>query len=153
MAWIDNLRPFTERDLAILEEWFEDREVYRRLEGMLPLGEWYGHVEQQLDYSVWAASFEDNVVGVIMIEREEQETGSVALVVRPAFRGLGYGRALIERAMQLPELATIRKWYAGIEADNTACLRCFQSTGFVMESETPDEDGYCSLWHIKDAVK
>ncbi|WP_251035104.1 GNAT family N-acetyltransferase [Paenibacillus polymyxa] len=145
---IDNLRPFTERDLAMLEDWFKDAEVHRRLEGMLPLGDWYRHVEQHPGYDVWVAFSEGEAVGVIMIEREGQNTGSIAIVVNPSIRGKGYGRAVVGKAMQLPELGTIYKWYAGIEADNAACLKCFQSAGFVLENEAPDEDGYFSLWHI-----
>lgn len=43
---IDILQPFTKRDLAILQDWFKDVEAHKRLEGMLPLTEWYGHIEQ-----------------------------------------------------------------------------------------------------------
>ncbi|MDR6721543.1 GNAT family N-acetyltransferase [Paenibacillus sp. 2003] len=148
MSVIDNLRPFTERDLPMLEDWFKDAEVHRRLEGMLPLDEWHQHVEQHPGYDVWVAFSQGKAVGVIMIEQEEQNTGSIAIVVDPSVRGRGYGRAVVGKAMQLPKLETIHKWYAGIEADNAACLKCFQSTGFVLENEDPDEDGYFSLWHI-----
>ncbi|OMF61591.1 GNAT family N-acetyltransferase [Paenibacillus sp. FSL R5-0766] len=148
MSVIDNMRPFMVRDLAMLEEWFKDAEVHRRLEGMLPLDEWHQHVQQHPGYDVWVAFSQGKAVGVSMIEQEEQNTGSIAIVVDPSVRGRGCGRAVIGKAMQLPKLETIHKWYAGIEADNAACLKCFQSTGFVLENEAPDEDGYFSLWHI-----
>lgn len=150
VVWIDKLLPFTEHNLPMLEDWFKDAEVQQRLEGMLPLGEWYEHVERHPGYHVRIAYAEREVVGIIMLEQDEQNTGSIAIVVKPSVRNQGYGRAMLEKAMQLPELRTIHKWYAGIEADNVACLKCFQTAGFVLENEAPDEDGYYSLWHCAD---
>lgn len=147
---IDSLQPLTRRDLTLLQEWFEDAEVHKRLEGMLPLLEWYGHVEQHPGYGVWVAFSNNKAVGIIMIEQEEDNTGSIAIVVDPLARGKGYGKNIISRAMNLPELERIQKWYAGIEADNTACLKCFESAGFTLEHAVPDEDGYYSLWYIME---
>lgn len=147
---IDSLQPFTEHELPLLQNWFKDTEVQQRLEGMLPLEEWYGHVSQHPGYGVWVAFSQKEAVGIIMIEQEEQNTGSIAIVVNPSVRGKGYGKAVIGKALNLPEMEMINKWYAGIEADNTACLKCFESAGFRPEHAVPDEDGYFSLWYITE---
>ncbi len=149
-AVINRLQRLKEQDLTMLEAWFQDAEVKRRLEGMLPLQGWFSYVQSSLDYFVWAAFSENDPVGVIMIEQEQQEeqsTGSIAIVVNPELRGKGYGRAILTKVMSLPELQHIKRWHAGIEADNAACLKCFQSAGFLFDSMEPDEDGYYSLWY------
>ncbi|MFF5995104.1 GNAT family N-acetyltransferase [Lysinibacillus sp. KU-BSD001] len=87
-------------------------------------------------------------VGMIMVETENDFIGSVALVVKPSLRKKGYGRLIIEKTMLLPEMSVIKKWFAGIEADNFACIKCFQSIGYKLENTQPDEDGYYSLIHF-----
>ncbi|XBM34447.1 hypothetical protein AAG663_02290 [Bacillus licheniformis] len=41
MSNIEELRLFRKEDIEWLQTWFEDAEVKRRLEGMLPLDEWF----------------------------------------------------------------------------------------------------------------
>lgn len=45
MANVQGFKALEEQNLEILETCFKDREVYRRLGGMLPLRKWYGSYE------------------------------------------------------------------------------------------------------------
>ncbi|MGN9867014.1 GNAT family N-acetyltransferase [Bacillus swezeyi] len=148
MNKIDEFRLFQKEDIEWLQTWFEDGEVQKRLEGMMPLHDWYNFVEENENYQVWAALQDGKPVGAVMVEVEEGFTGNIALLVDPFLRSKGYGKAIIKRTVQLSEMSRIKKWFAGIEEDNHACLRCFQSIGYSFESDQPDEDGYYSLIYL-----
>ncbi|MGG4321346.1 GNAT family N-acetyltransferase [Bacillus sonorensis] len=142
---IDEIRSFQKEDLEWLQTWFKDAEVKRRLEGMLPLDDWYKFAQENEKYWVWVALKGRKPVGAVMVEVEEDCTGNIALLVDPFLRGKGYGKAMLKRAMRLPEMGQVKKWFAGIEEDHHICLRCFQSMGYIFENEHPDEDGFYSL--------
>ncbi|MED4531840.1 GNAT family N-acetyltransferase [Metabacillus fastidiosus] len=139
---------FENQDIETIETWFEDFEIRRRLEGILPLRKWYEYVKENTEYFVWIALENKQSVGIVMVELEENHTGSIALAVNPFLRNKGYGKVLIERTMALPVLNSVEKWFAGIEEDNIACLKCFQSIGYSFENIQPDEDGYYSLIYL-----
>ncbi|MNW31156.1 hypothetical protein D3C74_80640 [compost metagenome] len=143
------LRPFEEKDIGMIEPWFRDHEVQLRLEGMGPLGKWFHCVKQNSDYYVWLAIENDQTVGMAMVEAESNVIGNVALVVNPSLWSRGYGRAILKKVLFLPEMDFIKKWVAGIEEDNTASLKCFQSEGFSFEGSQTDEDGFYSLIQYK----
>lgn len=142
------MRVFESKDIETVQVWFNDYEIQRRLEGMMPLNEWFNYINKTVHYFVWLAFENEQPVGMIMVETEDDFTGSVALVVKPSLRNKGYGRSIIEKTMLLPEMRFIKKWFAGIEEDNFACIKCFQSMGYVFENTQPDEDGYYSLIHF-----
>ncbi|MBK3494060.1 GNAT family N-acetyltransferase [Viridibacillus sp. YIM B01967] len=145
------MRIFNEKDIETIQTWFEDSEVQRRLDGMLPLHEWYGYVKDNIGYRVWMGLGESGQsIGIIMVEQDIDFTGNIAIIVNPILRGKGYGRALIGQVMVLSETQPIKKWFAGIEEDNIACLKCFQSIGYSFEDSKSDEDGYYSLIYFSD---
>ncbi len=96
MSNIEELRLFRKENIEWLQTWFEDAEVKRRLEGMMPLDEWFNFADGNENYRVWAALEDGKPVGVVMVEVEEDLTGNIALVVDPFLRGEGYGKALIK---------------------------------------------------------
>ncbi|MED4570041.1 GNAT family N-acetyltransferase [Brevibacillus agri] len=145
MKMMDRMEQLQEEHLAILRTWFQDAEVQKRMEGMEPLEEWYGYVKENDSYFVWIAFLGEQPVGVAMVEIEEEHAGSIGLIVNPSLRHRGYGKALLREAMQRQELSGVQKWIAGIEADNVACLRCFEAAGFAKEEPVPDEDGFFLL--------
>ncbi|MSN98586.1 GNAT family N-acetyltransferase [Bacillus paralicheniformis] len=151
MSNIEELRLFRKEDIEWLQTWFDDAEVKRRLEGMMPLDEWFNFADGNENYRVWAALKEGKPVGAVMVEVEEDSTGNIALLVDPLLRGGGYGKALIKRTMALPEMNRINKWFAGIEEDNKRCLACFRSVGYSLEHDQPDEDGYYSLIYFPES--
>lgn len=143
-----DMRIFDSKDIETVQVWFNDFEVQRRLEGITPINEWFNNINNNAHYFVWLAFENEQPVGMVMVEREDDFTGNVALVVKPSLRNKGYGRSIIEKVMSLPETKFVKKWFAGIEEDNLACIKCFQSIGYAFESAHPDEDGYYSLIHI-----
>ncbi|HEK9103800.1 TPA: GNAT family N-acetyltransferase [Bacillus pseudomycoides] len=149
MDRINRMRTFQDDDMNIMVSWFEDSEVHKRLGGMLPLQEWYSFAKDNKSYNIWVAEQEGKIIGISMVEIEEG-TGSIALLIDPSLRGKGLGKEIIRKTMLLGEMKDLKKWFAGIEMDNIACLKCFESNGYSYEDIRPDEDGYYSLIYIPD---
>jgi RimJ/RimL family protein N-acetyltransferase len=68
----------------------------------------------------------------------ELPTGSISYVVDPSLRNRGWARAMITELVNLPELAVVRIFEAGVEPENVASIRCLIAAGFTLESEDPD---------------
>ncbi|WP_246005786.1 GNAT family N-acetyltransferase [Brevibacillus gelatini] len=145
MKMMDRMERLQEEHLAILKTWFQDAEVQKRMEGMEPLEEWYGFVKENDSYFVWIAFMGEQPVGVAMVEIEEGMEGSIGLIVNPSLRHRGYGKTLLREVLEHEELSGVKRWIAGIEEDNVACLRCFEAVGFEKEAPEPDEDGFFLL--------
>lgn len=59
-------------------------------------------------------------------------------VVDPARWGQGIGRAVLRAAVQHRDVADVRVFAAGIDADNEASRRCAASAGFLPDVDQPD---------------
>lgn len=144
MVYIDGLRSLQETDLPTLKMWFENSEIASRMEGMLPLKEWYSHTSKDALQFIRLAYAQQNLVGLIQVEKEE-DTGYISLIVDPLFWNKKYGRTILCKALEQPEFHSIRKWVASIEEDNISSLKCFKAVGFIEKEVNPDEDGFFEL--------
>ena len=135
---------FQEKNIPELKTWFNDTEVKKRLEGLLPLEKWFANVKNNAQYFILLAHSNTQVVGLAIVDIEDSK-GNIAIVTQPDLRNKGVGKQVIKKVMNLPEMHQVKKWYAGIEADHSASLKCFQSVGYILENSEPDEDGYYSV--------
>ncbi|WP_421617603.1 GNAT family N-acetyltransferase [Brevibacillus sp. TJ4] len=129
--------------LAILEQWFTDHEVAQRLNGMLPLQEWFDYVQRNPDYFSWMVYVDSQPVGNIDLERYTDGTASVSLLTNPSLRNQGYGKRMIDALLKRPELSSVETIEIGIEQDNIASIKCFRKAGFIEHGL--DEDGFVLL--------
>ncbi len=168
---IVSLRPLTRTDLAAITPWFEDPDTRRFLGGpdwpaaMLDHGEravgetFRGAVQTAAHH--YLAELDARAVGYIdcgtfdcatvyggegpdgpvSTESIEVATGSIAVVVDPAFRRGGIGRVMIAALLARPELAFVALFEAGVEPENVACRRCLERAGFCVLSPEPDYEG------------
>lgn len=65
----------------------------------------------------------------------------LAYVVAPDCWRQGFGTATLRAAVQHPNVANVRLFAAGIDADNTASLRCASAAGFAPDVTEPDWEG------------
>lgn len=144
MALLDRLEPLGRNHLPLLAAWFEDGEVRERMDGMLPLEEWFDYTSGNDMYYVWLAYHEEKPVGTVFIELDG-ESAYIGLIINPSLRNQRYGKALVREVMNHPELQSVHTWVAWIEADNKPCLACFKSLGYVTDDEETDEDGFYNL--------
>jgi len=68
-------------------------------------------------------------------------------VVDPTARRCGYGRAMLRELLDVPELAHVKLFGAGIESGNVASIRCARSAGFDSLSSEPDWEGI--IYYVK----
>lgn len=78
-------------------------------------------------YDVYIAVEKGEAVGYIEMTTCDDENEPIQLLVRPECRGKGYGRALLQTAI---EKNFPRKMVLEVDADNTAALNLYLSLGF-----------------------
>ncbi|MEW5069082.1 N-acetyltransferase family protein [Bacillus subtilis] len=144
MVSIDRFQTVKEPELNILEHWFEIEDTRRRMDGMLPLDEWYARVNNDEHNTVIMAYDGQLPAGVVVIEFGEERT-YIGLIVNPLYRLQGYGKQILQKLLNDPEFKSVREWVACIEEDNRISLACFQAAGFTLEDTEPDEDGFLTL--------
>ena len=76
----------------------------------------------------------------------------LAYVVHPARWRQGVGRAVLRAAVAHPDVANVRVFSAGIDADNQASRRCASSAGFAPDVEEPDWEGSVYYLLRRDSV-
>ncbi|WP_422661272.1 GNAT family N-acetyltransferase [Paenibacillus sp. EC2-1] len=129
--------------LTVLEEWFKDAEVLNRLNGRVPLLQWYNYVEQSPDYFAWMV-FENGVsIGQITVELYEDQTAAIDILTNPQLRYKGYGTKMLQTLLKRSELSSTQMIKVGIETDNHASINCFKKVGFVEHGL--DKDGLLEL--------
>jgi RimJ/RimL family protein N-acetyltransferase len=169
------LRAFESDELQLVEPWFEDVETQRWLGGpgwpslILDLA---GHSLAKFRGAVetgryaWVAWDGDRPVGLIdcgttdrwttwdggpdgrgVIASIAEPSANISYVVDPTARRCGYGRAMLRELPDVPELAHVKVFAAGIEAGNVASIRCARSAGFDPLSSEPDWEGI--IYYVK----
>jgi GNAT superfamily N-acetyltransferase len=136
-------------DLPTLQSWFEDKELSKRLSGMLPLHKYFDYVQDESNYFAWMALEGDTPVGAVFMQIEPGEPQSFAFLVKPELRSCGYGRRILQQLIARPEVSDAKEWKVGIESDNIASQRCLVSVGFVLESSAKDEEGFLQYSRIR----
>jgi len=139
------LRPVAESDLRTLQRWFHDREIRKRLGGMMPLRAWLHHVTTHADRLAWMALEKGSAVGLIDLETCADGTATFAFLVAPRLRFRGYGKRLVRALRARPEVTGLTSVEGRVEPDNTAALRCLRAVGFAPRSLEPDEEGFLTL--------
>lgn len=164
-----DLQPVIREQLPLVETWFEDPDTQLWLGGpgwlraaldrtKASLGIFRGAQETgRYRFLAWE---DDRPVGFIdcgtydkwvtweggpggrgVLEAIDVSSGAIAYVVDPAMRGRGYGVGMISSLMEVPELAPIELFAAGVEPDNVASVRCLVAAGFTPLDPEPDWEG------------
>jgi RimJ/RimL family protein N-acetyltransferase len=158
------LRHFGADALALVEPWFDDPEVVRRLGDRSwparrlalirtsPGTTFRGR--RVVARGAWIAYDGTTPVGLVdaeVYDRAAPDAGAsdhspgpaaaLALAVDPTRWGRGYGRAILRALVEQPELAAVRLFEATAEPDNPASIRCLEAAGFARTADAPDDEG------------
>ncbi|WFO88072.1 N-acetyltransferase [Bacillus velezensis] len=144
MGSIDRFQILKERELKILEHWFKNDNIRRRMDAMLPLDAWYARLNKEEDDTVIMAYDGQLPAGMVSIEFVK-ERAYIGLIVNPLYQLQGYGKQILQKLLTDPGFTGVREWAASIEKDNQISLACFQAAGFNLEDTEPDEDGFLTL--------
>ncbi len=107
----------------------------------VPVGKIGGDV-----YDRWTRYLGETPDGPIIDGWEPGPAMGLAYVVEPGRWGRGFGTAALRAVTSSPEVADVRLFVAGIDADNTASSLCARSAGLVPDDPEPDWEG--TVHHI-----
>ncbi|KUP43596.1 acetyltransferase [Bacillus velezensis] len=142
MVSIDRFQILKEPELKILEHWFKNDNIRRRMDAMLPLG--YERVSKDEDDTIIMAYDGQLPAGMVSMEFVEERV-YIGLIVNPLYQLQGYGKQILQKLLTDPDVNSVREWAACIEKDNRISLSCFQAAGITLEDTEPDEDGFLTL--------
>lgn len=73
----------------------------------------------------------DDIVGAFLSRRAETEAEVLTVVVRPAERGFGVGRALLRHHLDQLTAIGVREVFLEVAEDNAVACRLYDGAGFV----------------------
>lgn len=93
--------------------------------------------EERRGMTIYLAEKEEEVVGKVHLQMSAAVGGIYGLGVLPEYRGKGYGRAILVRAIEKLKEANAKSIMLQVAADNAKALRLYKSCGFL-ETSTMD---------------
>ena len=145
------LRPLTRDLAALVAGWFtKDEEGQRRLDAdFYGAGlKWWPLVEQDAARYGWVGLLDDEPVGFIDVEIDDERAG-IAIYVRSEFRRRGIGEQLLRLVAAEGRSLGIAQLVGGVESDNVASMRCLLAAGFTQAGA--DEFGPIFRLRLSDA--
>lgn len=79
--------------------------------------------------------------GELWVDRAEQEIELARIIVHPARRGIGIGRAFVTALVRHAAAFELPNLFVRVAPDNGRAIRCYESAGFVRVS-TNDQETY-----------
>ena len=142
------LRPYKHCDASRIVTWFQDEEIFRKwcLDAFphFPitadeLNAYYDGKKYCDDFFVMAAYDESGLVGQIMMRFLDEEKENLRfgfVIVDGSKRGKGYGRQLMELALQYAEvILKVKRVTIGVFDNNPSAMHLYFHLGFT---EVPD---------------
>lgn len=75
----------------------------------------------------------DEPIGTLRLDEQTDQVGMYSFVVRPEYRGQGYGRQLLEEVITNVQAESKKAISVEANVDNTSVLTLFQSCGFEIQ--------------------
>jgi ribosomal protein S18 acetylase RimI-like enzyme len=73
-------------------------------------------------------------VGCLRLDEMDDEVGIYGFVVRPEYRGRGYGRQILEEAIRTIQAEGAKRILLDVETDNTNAIGLYRSCGFQVKT-------------------
>lgn len=106
MVSIDRFQILKEPELKILEHWFKNDNIKRRMDAMLPLDAWYARLNKDKDDTVIMAYDGECPAGMDSIEFVD-ERAYIGLIVNPLYQLQGYGKQILQKLLTDPGFTSV----------------------------------------------
>jgi GNAT superfamily N-acetyltransferase len=134
-------RPLRKEDLEAIEPWFDDAATQRWLGDRSWPRRLLGLAELPGRFAVaWQERGE--VVALLDIERYGSGSAAIALVVSPAHRGEGIGKAILRSIFDLAGVEGVEQIYGEVEQGNVAAEGLVRAAGFVPANSAASEAAF-----------
>ena len=94
-------------------------------------------IKQCLEEPAWRfylATLDGKPLGCLRLDDMGDQVGIYAFEVRLGYRGLGYGRQMLEEAIRIIRAGTQKTIMLDVETDNTNAIGLYQSCGFEVKT-------------------
>lgn len=125
--------------LQQITEWHKEPETLYRV-SIEDTDTWFKSVSSNLDYFVWVAREDNELVGEVIVEIIEYKKAVIAFIVNPVLRKQGYGKKLIRSLVDYRFLKDINEFEAWIDEDNLGSIKCVEAVGFIRAKSQIDDD-------------
>ena len=106
MVSIDRFQILKEPELKILEHWFKNDNIKRRMDAILPLDAWYARLNKDEDDTVIMAYDGECPAGMVSIEFVD-ERAYIGLIVNPLYQLQGYGKQILQKLLTDPGFTSV----------------------------------------------
>ncbi|QJD83249.1 GNAT family N-acetyltransferase [Cohnella herbarum] len=128
-----------EKHLQQITEWHKEPETLYRV-SIEDTDTWFKSVSSNLDYFVWVAIEDNELVGEVIVELIDYKKAVIAFIVNPKLRKQGYGKKLIRCLLDYRYLKEINEFEAWVDDDNVGSIKCVEAVGFLKATFQIDDD-------------
>jgi ribosomal protein S18 acetylase RimI-like enzyme len=96
--------------------------------------QWIRKCLEEPDWRFYMATLDGKPLGCLRLDDMGNQVGIYAFEVRLGFRGLGYGRQILEEAIRIIRAENPKPIMLDVETDNVNALGLYQSCGFEINT-------------------
>ncbi len=96
--------------------------------------QWVGKLLEEPTSRFYLATLSKEPLGCLRLDDMGDQVGIYAFEIRPGYRGLGYGRQMLEDAIRTIRAETQKPIMLDVETDNTNALGLYLSCGFEIKT-------------------
>lgn len=134
-------RDLEQADLENLLSWHQDAELANRYGGSEWPQQLWNIMENDENRMCKIVCENNEPIGYVDLEVHPNEhLVWIGLAVKPELRMKGFGKRILKEFFMTPLAQEFKEIWAGIEYDNIASRKCFESVGFKEKTEKPDEE-------------
>jgi ribosomal protein S18 acetylase RimI-like enzyme len=95
---------------------------------------WVAKLFEEPTSRFYLATLDQNPLGCLRLDFMSDQVGIYAFEVRLGYRGLGYGRQMLEEAIRAISAETQKRIMLDVETDNTNAIGLYLSCGFEIKT-------------------
>jgi ribosomal protein S18 acetylase RimI-like enzyme len=98
------------------------------------ISQWVAKLFEEPTSRFYLATLDEKPLGCLRLDFMSDQVGIYAFEVRPGYRGLGYGRQMLEEAIRAIHSESQKRIMLDVETDNTNAIGLYFSCGFEIKT-------------------